>query len=243
MARVEIVIYDEFKDLFRTRRKWTLITGFPGFGYVGTIATRYLVSKLKAKKVGDILTKYMPDFAALEDYGLMTPYELFAYEDKNLLILVNNSMPQAPERVAYALKFASWFKSVGGCRAIMTGGLNEKFKVENEEFRWLCINGCEWNFNEPQMEKGLYIVGPLATFFTVFAIMKIPTLILLPYTEPSRYDPGAAVVFVRKVSEILGLNVDVNDLLQYSKLVAEAETALKEMLESSKRERGPKPYM
>ncbi len=245
MVRVEIVVHDEFKHILSEGRKWTLITGFPGFGYVGTIATRYLVSKLKARKIGDVLMKYMPDFTAIEDYGLMTPYEIFMYEPKNLIILVNNSIPQPPERVAYALKFIKWFLSIGGCRAILAGGLNVKFKEGEEEFRWACINDCGWSFKEPQIDKGLYIVGPLATFFTVLSLKKVPTLLLLPYTEPSKYDPGAAAVFVRKVDEVLELGIDVEDLLQYSKLVAEAEAALEEAIKASKRkeERGPKPYM
>jgi len=244
MSKVKIYIYDEYNDIFKNKRPWTLITGFPGFGYVGTIATRYLVSKLKAVKVGDVVTKYMPDFTAIEEYGLMTPYEIFACPDKNLMILVNNTLPQPPERVIYAMKFAEWFLSIGGRRAILAGGLNSKFREGEEEFRWICVNNCGWNFSEPQMEKGLYIVGPLATFFTIFNIMKLPTLLIFPYTEPSKYDPGAAAVFVRKVSELLNLDIDIEDLLQYSKLVAEAEAALEEAIKSSrKEEKGPKPYM
>ncbi len=242
MAVAEVVIYDEYKDLVKSGG-WILVTGFPGFGYVGTIATRYLVNKLSAVKVGDVITKYMPDFTALEDYGLMTPYEIFVVEDKKLMLLVNNSLPQPPERVAYAKKFTDWFIKIGGSKAILAGGLNSKFKEGNEEFRWACIHGCGWSFEEPQIDKGLYIVGPLATFFAMFNLRKIPTLLIFPYTEPSKYDPGAAAVFVKKVDEILGLGVDVDDLLQYSKLVAEAEAALEEAMKSSREEKGPKPYM
>jgi uncharacterized protein len=242
MKVAEVLIYPEYEDLTR-KGGWVLITGFPGFGYVGTIATRYLVNKLKAVKVGDVITKYMPDFTALESYGVMTPYEIFAVEEKNLLILVNNTLPQPPERVAYALRFSEWFLKVGGLKAIFAGGLNRKFREGGENFRWACVNECGWSFKEPQIDKGLYIVGPLATFFTVFNLRKIPTLLIFPYTEPSKYDPGAAAVFVNKLNEILDLRVDVNDLIQYSKLVAEAEAQLEETLRKSKEDKGPKPYM
>ncbi|MCD6324226.1 MAG: proteasome assembly chaperone family protein [Desulfurococcales archaeon] len=241
MKPVEILIYPEYKEVVN-RRKWTLITGFPGFGYVGTIATRYIADKLSAVKVGDVITKYMPDFAALEDYGVMTPYELFVVEDEDLMILINNSIPQPPERVAYALRFAEWFSKIGG-KAILAGGLNKKFKVSEEDFRWACIHGCGWFFEGPQIEKGLYIVGPLAMFFTAFNLRKIPTLLLFPYTDPSKYDPGAAAVFVREVSKLLGLRISVDDLIQYSKIVAEAEATLEEALKKSREDKGVKPYM
>ncbi len=241
--RVKVHIYDEYQEFLRESKDWVLITGFPGFGYVGTIATRYLVSKLNALKIGDVLTKYMPDFTALEDYGLMTPYEIFMVKDRRLLILVNNALPQPPERLAYALDFVNWFKEIGGSKAILAGGLNIKYKVGNEEFRWIATEGCRWKFSEPQIDKGLYIVGPLALFFIALKLRKIPTLVILPYTEPSRYNPRAAAVFIEKVNEVLGLNIDIGDLLQYSKIVEEAEAALKEAMKAAKEERGPRPYM
>jgi len=242
-VRVKIHVYDEFKDELKSMKGWTLITGFPGFGYVGTIATRYLVSKLNAIKVGEVLTKYMPDFTALENYGLMTPYEVFMVKEKGLLILVNNALPQPPERLVYALTFVEWFKSVGGEKAILTGGLNIRYKVGEEEFRWLAIEGYEWHFNEPQIDKGLYIVGPLALFIIALKLYRIPTLVILPYTEPGKYNPRAAAVFVKKVNDILRLGMDVTDLLHYSKLVEEAEEALKEAMRTAKEGRGPMPYM
>ncbi len=243
VVRVKVYVYDEFEEDLRKTKEWTLITGFPGFGYVGTIATRYLVSKLNAVKIGDVLTKYMPDFTALEDYGLMTPYEVFMVKEKKLLILVNNALPQPPERLAYALNFVEWFKEIGGSRAILAGGLNIKYKVGEEEFRWIATEGCEWRFSEPQIDKGLYIVGPLALFLIALKLKKVPTLVVLPYTEPSKYNPRAAAVFIKKVNEILDLSVDVADLLQYSKLVEEAEATLKEAMKAAREERGPKPYM
>ncbi len=239
---VEVVIYDEFKELLESNSNWTLITGFPGFGYVGTIATKYLVEKLGASKVGDILTKYMPDFVALEDYGIMTPYEIFAYPEKSLIIIVNNALPQPPERVKYAKVVVDWFLSIGGKRAILAGGLNSKFKEGKEEYRWLSTDNCEWKLDEPKLSKGLYIVGPLATLFTILKIRKVPTLVLLPYTEPTKYDPKAAAVFITKVNNLLGLNVNVEDLLKYSKILEETEAAIREAMRAAE-ERGPKPYM
>ncbi|MEM3948363.1 MAG: PAC2 family protein [Zestosphaera sp.] len=242
MRPVEIVIYEEYEQLLReSGRRWVFITGFPGFGYVGTIATRYLAGKTASVKIGDIVTKYMPDFVAVEDYGVMTPYEIFLAEDKGLLIVVNNALPSTPERVPYALTLADWFKKVNGSKAIMAGGLNVKLREGGESFRWVSNAEHEWSFKEPVLSRGNYIVGPLATLYAIFTLRKIPTLLLLPYTEPGKYDPSAAAVFIRKLNEILGIDVSVDDLIEYSKLVAYAETLMEEV--GKREDRGPKLYM
>lgn len=242
MRPVEIVIYEEYEQLLRERgKKWILITGFPGFGYVGTIATRYLASKTGSVKIGDIVTRYMPDFVAVEDYGVMTPYEIFLNEGRGLLIVVNNALPSAPERVPYALTLADWFKRINSGKAILAGGLNVKLKEGDEDFRWVSNFEHGWSFKEPVLSRGNYIVGPLATLYTVFTLRKIPTLLILPYTEPGKYDPSAAAVFVKKLNEILGMNVGVEDLIEYSKLVAYAEALIEET--GKKEDRGPKLYM
>lgn len=244
MKQVEIHIYEEYEHILKeSGKKWILITGFPGFGYVGTIATRYIASKLKSLKIGDIITKYMPDFVAMEEYGVMTPYEVFLARDKGLIIVVNNALPSTPERVPYSLALAEWFKKINGDKAIFAGGLNIKLKEGNEEFRWVCNMTCGWSFKEPTLGKGNYIVGPLATLYAVFTLKKIPTLLILPYTEPGKYDPSAAAVFIRKLNEILDIDVSVDDLIEYSKLVAYAETLMEEASKKAKEEKGPKLYM
>jgi len=244
MKQVEIFIYEEFEQILREPgREWVLITGFPGFGYVGTIATRYIANEMRSVKIGDIVTKYMPDFVAMEEYGVMTPYEIFLAEDRNLIIVVNNALPTTPERVPYSLALADWFKKINGKRAVFAGGLNVKLKEGDEEFRWVCNMDCGWSFKEPTLGKGNYIVGPLATLYAIFTLKKIPTLLILPYTEPGKYDPSAAAVFIRKLNEILEIGVSVDDLIEYSKLVAYAETLMEEASKKTKEEKGPKLYM
>lgn len=233
MRSVRVVLSEPGKRLLKTRDDWILITGFPGFGYVGTIAVRYMVKKLKAQKVGNIFTKYMPDFTAVDDYGVVTPFELFAHGDTGILFLLNNVIPHTPERQAFVEAVADWFTSVGGRRAILVGGLNSKFRVGDEELSWVCLNGCGWELPEPTLPKGLYIVGPLALLTMVLETRGIPTLIVLPYTDPSKYDPKAASVAVERIGGLLGLSIDVGELLEHSKFVEEAEEMLKEAVKEA----------
>lgn len=230
---VRIVLSELGKKLVRERDTWLLITGFPGFGYVGTITVRYMVKKLRAIKIGNIFTKYMPDFTAVDDYGVVTPFDLFAHTDSGILFLLNNVIPHTPERQAFVEAVTDWFISVGGRRAILVGGLNSKFRVGEEELLWICLNGCGWELPEPTLPKGLYIVGPLALLTMVLETKSVPTLIVLPYTDPSKYDPKAASIAVQRISKLLGLPIDVNELLEHSKIVEEAEEMLKEAVKEA----------
>ncbi len=226
---VRVVLSEQGKRVVEGRREWLLVTGFPGFGYVGTIAVRYMVKKLRAPKVGNVFTKYMPDFIAVEDYGIVTPFELFAHGGSGILFLLNNVIPHTAERQTFVEAVADWFSSVGGRRAILIGGLNQKFRVnEGEELSWLCLNECGWTLPETPLPRGLYVVGPLALLSMALETRGIPTLVVLPYTDPSRYDPRAASVAVERVGELLGLSIDVGELLEQSKIVEEAEEMLKE---------------
>lgn len=241
---VEIIVGSEYLKVLRSR-EWILITGFPGFGYVGTIATKYLATQLNAVKIGHILTKYMPDFIALDDYGILSPYEIFMSEEHSLLIVVNNAIPAPPERLAYAKTLVRWAKSVGVKEVILAGGLNSKFREGDERLRWLRTSNSNRTLSEPRFHKGLYVIGPLATLFLILEVEGVPGLMILPYTEPERFDPKAAAVFIEKLNELLNLNIGIQGLLEYSKAVEEAEELLSETLRHVKtvEDRRPKPYM
>jgi uncharacterized protein len=230
---IRVSVSEEGAKLLRSRGSWTLVTGFPGFGYVGTIAVRYLVKKLNAVKVGNVFTRYMPDFTALDDYGMVTPFEIFVHADSGTIYLLNSVVPYTPERQSFVEAVVDWFTSVGGSRAILRGGLNSRFRVGSEELSWLCLNNCGWSLEEPQLPKGLYIVGPLALLTMVLDSRRIPTLIILPYTDPGKYDPRAASVAVDRISRLLELRVDVTELLEHYKLIEEAEEKLKEAIKES----------
>ncbi|MCS7107906.1 MAG: PAC2 family protein [Sulfolobales archaeon] len=241
---VDIVIDEKYLERLKLRDGWVLITGFPGFGYVGTIATRYIVTQLGAEKVGNVITKYMPDFIALDDYGVLTPYEVFTSYDHGLIILVNNATPPSVERVAFAKAVTRWAKSLGVREFILVGGLNSKFREGGERLRWLKTSVSGRELPEPKFHKGLYVVGPLAILFMTLEVEKVPAVMILPYTEPDKFDPKAAAVFIEKMNELLNLNVSIQGLMEYSRAVEEAEALLSETLRNAKEEdKRPKPYI
>ncbi|MEM0505631.1 MAG: PAC2 family protein, partial [Sulfolobales archaeon] len=119
-----------------------------------------------------------------------------------------------------------------------------KFKEGSERLRWLKTSVSNRELTEPKFHKGLYVVGPLAILFLTLEVEKVPTVMILPYTEPDKFDPKAAAVFIEKLNELLGLNISIQGLMEYSRIVEEAETLLSEALKNVKGEdRRPKPYI
>lgn len=64
-----------------------IIEGFPGFGFVGTIATEFLVEHLNAKPIGYLHAEEMPPMAAIHEGKTRRFLEIFYSKKKNILIL------------------------------------------------------------------------------------------------------------------------------------------------------------
>lgn len=216
-----------------SRGELYLVTGFPGFGAVGYIATKYLVEALRLRRIGYIVSKYMPDVVSIEgERSFSFPHEIYSREGLGLVVLVNSVVPNIHERVEFAEAVVSWSIENRVSEIFLVGGLDPSTRRSPEELlRW---TGNSWGkrvLKEEAMEKGLIIVGPLAILLTFTEILGQPSTVILPYAERERPDPRAASVAVRKLSEILGLEVDVRDLIRHAETIEDIEKRIRERLE------------
>src|SRR3989344_4301716 len=65
----------------------TLVLGFPGFGLVGTIATKFLLEHLDVRKIGEIESNKLLPLAAIHKDELIGPLDLFYNKKYNIVIL------------------------------------------------------------------------------------------------------------------------------------------------------------
>lgn len=65
----------------------TIITGFPGFGLVGTITTEYLIDHLDAKLIGEIKIEENPPMIAIHKGEIVEPLGIFYNSKYNIIIL------------------------------------------------------------------------------------------------------------------------------------------------------------
>jgi len=223
-----------FKDLGEHRKETYLISGFHGFGAVGFLATRYLVSKLGMELIGYIEPPVIPDFTSVEDYGLSMPHEVF-YRDleggKRIVVLLNRINPERRFMTTFVGRVLDLVKKLGIAEVLLVGGLDSRFKEGEEEFRWLKTSACSRELDAPYFMKGAYVVGPLASLLIAFQQSGVPAMVVLPYTQPEAVDHRAAAVAVRVLSTLVGVDIDVNELLSYASKVEEIEKMIQDLYE------------
>lgn len=228
------------KEIKDRKNEVYVITGFQGFGAVGFIASKYLVSKLNMELVGYIDTPRIPDFTSIEDYGFSMPHEIF-YKDiddqRRIFTLLNRINPDKKYITSFVNEVISFIKNVNGREVILFGGLDTRFREGNEEYRWLKTNTCSRVLNAPYFIKGAYVVGPLASLLIALQQHNISALVILPYTQPDVIDHKAAAIAIKTLSLIINIEIDVDELLKYVEKVEEIEKMIYEVYEQQLKKR------
>ena len=200
------------------------ITGFKGFGAVGYITTLHLVEKLGCKRAGFITTKYMPEEVTIDHAGnIVAAFTLYScsVDGKRVVVLVNHDIPVPQDRARFAEGLVEWLTRAGIKEAVFVGGFDSRFRSGEEELRWLATSAYPRRLGEPKMIQGLYVIGPLALVLLYAEIKGYPAVAILPYAEAARPDPRAAAVAVKKIGELYGIGVSVEDLLEEAKKIEE----------------------
>lgn len=234
--RIRIIVTEPLEAM-RRNGELILVTGFPGFGAVGYITTRYIVEAMKLKRIGYIITKYMPDVISIEgDRRFSFPHELYSREGSGLAVLVNSIVPNLHERVEFAESIVRWSIENKINEILLIGGLDPSVRRSQDDLlRW---TGNSWGkrvLSEPTMDRGLIIVGPLAILLMFTEILGQPATVILPYAERERPDPRAASIAVKKISEIFGVEIDIQDLIKHAETMEEIERRIREHVETPER--------
>jgi len=212
-------------------KRGVLVTGFHGLGVTGYIAVKHMIASLNAERIGFIETKHLPPFVFMDGERIATPFEIYRY-DKFIFILTE-SPPASKEVNPFSKAIAKWTIEQGFSEAVLIGGLDSRLRQdESDKIRFAATKAYmpklrKYDFK--LLEKGWYIVGPLAVILTYFEIHDFPAVTMLPYADPTRPDPRAAAIAVDYINKIYGLNID------NSKLYKDAEKIEEEIAESMRR--------
>ena len=212
-----------------------MVTGFHGLGATGFIAVKHAVTSLNADLIGYIETEKIPPFVSMEEKRLSLPFEIYQ-KDKYVFVLTNVP-PHPKERQAYCRSLAEWAVEQGFAKCYLLGGLDSRLKPsENDKIRIAVTKGCKdiEKIGIPLLEKGLFVVGPLAVMLTHFEINNFPAVALLPYANPTRPDPLAASVAVEYLNKLTNLSMDVSQLINDAQKI---ETEIQEF-NKQRQERG-----
>ncbi len=223
------------------------ITGFHGVGHVGWIAIRHLLSKLNAERAGYVVSYYMQPFVTVKE-GIVLPYEF--YVSKDALIFVSNVPMTKRDMNMVSIKVAELVAKLGIEESILIGGLDSMLKKEEgDEFRvaptTVYYNLYEDLFKEKQyriLEEGLGIVGPLAYFLSIFEAKRKKALAILPYAAIERPDPKAAAKALEVLSELTGIKVETQELVEEGLMIEREIKELEKRMRETLKEKETPPY-
>jgi len=213
-----------------------LVTGFHGLGATGYIAVKHAVTSLNAELIGYIESERIPPFVSMDDGHLSLPFEV--YRKGKFVFVITNVPPHPKERQAFSKELAAWTVREGFSMSYLIGGLDNRLRPTDSDKLRCTITRAYKNQSElsiPMLEKGLFVVGPLAVMLAYFEISNFPAISLLPYANPTRPDPMASAVAMEYLNKLANLNIDVSPLLtDAQKIESEIQELMKQRQERVK---------
>ncbi|MHA2425653.1 MAG: proteasome assembly chaperone family protein [Candidatus Thorarchaeota archaeon] len=214
------------KEGFNIKPGSVFISGFHGLGEVGYLSTAHLVRTLDAERVGFIKSDMLPLFVSMENERLVLPFEIYAYEEKNMIFFVPRFQPHQSEQWGFLERLAGWIVDQKFSEVLLLGGLDASFKEDEEDMRAVPTTAYKTELKKwgiPLLEEGLFVAGPLALLLAELEILNSPAMGILTYATRGRPDPRSAATMLEKINEVFGVTANVDQLIEESKEIERLE--------------------
>ncbi len=201
----------------------TIIEGFPGLGFVATIAVEYLIEHLGAKSFGRMWSPDIPPMAAFHKSRIHRPVEIFYDPKHNILFVHALSAPTGYEwEIADAILVLA--QQLKAKEIISLEGVASPFgtPLKTSSFYYTTSDKFEkriQKLNIKKLNEGV-IVG-VAGALMLKAVRGIPATFFLTETTSKMPDSNAAAELVKILDGYLGLKVDPKPLAKQAALVEE----------------------
>lgn len=201
-------------ELDERPEKPIIIEGFPGFGFVSTIATEFLIRHLGAKPIGRITSEKITPVAAIHKSSLIYPLEIF-YDKKTNILLVQAVTPvdgleweiaDTLVRLAKELK-AKEFIGLEGVASTAQIKEPQTFFYTNKEEKKKTIQALKIK----PLDEGI-IIG--VTGALLMKMKETPLSCFFVETRSELPDNKGAAKLIEILDKYLGLTVDPKPLLQ-----------------------------
>ena len=213
-----------------------LILGFPGFGLVGTIATKFLIEHLDVKKIGEIESNKLLPLAAIHKSGLIGPLDLFYNKKYNLVILQTLSDLAGSEwKVSEVIDELA--RILNAKEVIILEGLPSN-KTKGEMKTYMYSDNNPKNAEKlglSMLEEGI-MMGVTAT--VMLRLEKTPVSVILAESPSKLPDSEAAARAIQVLDKYWSLDIDFKPLMKAAK---NFEGMLKEMMEKVKDQQASAP--
>jgi len=212
---------------------YTLVEGFPGMGLVGTIATKYLVERMKMQQIGYLESEVFVPIIRIHDGLPIHPSRIYVHNEKKLVVLVSEQIvpQQFTEKLARAL--VDWVEKKGIERVVSLSGIRASGDEKAKDVYGIACDFRSKDFLKKQnvevIKEGI-TTGVTAVILLELRDRKVDAFSLLGNVKITA-DYKAAASIIKKLNEIFELSIDVKPLMKEAK---ETETALLDQLKKMK---------
>ena len=232
MAKIEVKIV-ESEPL--SLEGFTLIEGFPGMGLVGTIAAKYLVEKMPFKEVGFLHSDSFMPIIRIHNGIPVQPSRIYVNEEAKLVVLISEQVIQKQHTQIVAEAIVDWGRDrkIKGMVSLSVIGIDGE---DSKEFKTYGIASNEASKKMLKEHNIQLIQEGITTGVTALIMLElkqdnnIESISLLGSIKIGA-DYKAAAELLKKLNEILGLQINVEPLMKEAK---ETEKELVKQLEKMK---------
>lgn len=219
----------------------TLIVGFPGIGMVGGIAAEHLIGDLEMEQIGQIELSEFPPVAVVFEGRPRRPVRIF---EGSGFLLVKSDMV-VPKNCCPPLSkmLVDWVKDHSISKTIVLDSIASQNPADDEDQIWgtVSIHGLEEDLEDLGiriMKKGV-LSGASSMVSVECMEQEVPSYGVYAKANPQVPDARAAANLLDKVSGLVDVGIDVDDLVEraeeleskYERLVNRAREASEEMEE------------
>jgi uncharacterized protein (TIGR00161 family) len=212
-------------ELFKKPKGVTIIEGFPGFGFVSTIATEFLVEHTGAELIGRIKIEEIPPVIAIHKSAVVEPVGIF-YSKKYNLVIVYALVPVSGYEWKLANMIQELAKQLNAKEIIGLEGVGGK---ENANNIYYLANKSD-KFKKIKIERlneGI-VMGVTGALLLK---KKLPVSCIFAETGMGLPDSRAAAKVIEVLDDYLNLKIDYKPLL---KKAEEFESKVKGIISKSK---------
>lgn len=190
-----------------------IIVGFPGFGLVGTIATKFLIEHLDVENIGTIESDKLLPLAAIHKAQLLGPLDLFYNKKYNLVIIQTLSELNGTEwklgEIIQDLADDLKAKEV----IILEGVPTTQKKKEYGLYYFSKTKNFDKLGLKPVQEA--VMMGVTATL--LLRCKNVPITALLSESQSNMPDSEAAARIIGALDKYIGMDLDCKPLLEAAK--------------------------
>jgi len=101
----------------------TVITGFPGPGFVGETVAMFIIDSLKMREIGHVESELIPPMLVVMGPNLRPPFRIHASENADVVVMVDNQPIPMEHHRALARRLMDWLTGKGVKEIMAVDGL------------------------------------------------------------------------------------------------------------------------